>query len=52
MQNYLCKRLHSDCRKLPISYGKSISYGLILDKKYTILNACLKGYFLQKSYNY
>jgi hypothetical protein len=52
MQNYLCKRLHSDYRKLPFSYAKSASYRLISDNKHPYLNLVQELYFLQKSYNY
>lgn len=52
MQNYLCKRLHSDYRKLPFSCNKSTSYRLILDKNDTFLNAVLEEHFLQRSYKY
>ncbi|SEI81131.1 hypothetical protein SAMN05216327_10453 [Dyadobacter sp. SG02] len=52
MQNYLCKRLHSDYMKLPFSYDISTSYRLISDKNEAIMNLIGEGYFLQKSYKY
>ena len=51
MQNYLCKRLHSDYTKLPFSCAKSVSCVLILDKNSTDFDLGLGGKFLQKSYN-
>ena len=51
MQNYLCKRLHSDYTKLPFSRAKSTSYRLILDKNSTDFDLGAGAKFLQKSYN-
>ena len=52
MQNYLCKRLHCNCRKLPYCCGKSASYRVILDKEYTFLNVLSEQHFGLKFYNY
>ncbi len=52
MQNYLCKRLHSNYEKLSFSYNKSTSYKVIFDRKDAIWHEDGECTFLQKSYNY